>query len=171
MGAIINGLAAHGGYMRPAIRLAAWMRLHLVYVFTHDSIAVGKDVPTCPARADAAGSAHAGPQPICQRRGPAPRCVCRAVVKTEPMGWLTGSRALQMPAVTKAASPLPSSKTWSRMLKSPTRHRRRAGLQRPTGQRHQPRSSAPASSGSCWQACHPRRQLERLPATCPGSSR
>ena len=59
MGAIINGLAAHGGfipygatffifsdYMRPAIRLAALMKLHVVYVFTHDSLAVGEDGPT-----------------------------------------------------------------------------------------------------------------------------
>lgn len=59
MGAIANGLAAHGGfvpyastflifsdYMRPAIRLAALMQLHVVYVFTHDSIALGEDGPT-----------------------------------------------------------------------------------------------------------------------------
>ncbi len=59
MGAIANGLAAHGGvlpygstflifsdYMRPAIRLAALMRLHVLHVFTHDSIAVGEDGPT-----------------------------------------------------------------------------------------------------------------------------
>ena len=59
MGAIVNGLAAHGGclpfgstffifsdYVRPAIRLAALMGLHVVYVFTHDSIAVGEDGPT-----------------------------------------------------------------------------------------------------------------------------
>jgi transketolase len=59
MGAILNGLAVHGGivpygstflifsdYMRPAIRLAALMALHVVYVFTHDSIAVGEDGPT-----------------------------------------------------------------------------------------------------------------------------
>ena len=59
MGAIVNGLAAHGGfipygstflifsdYMRPAIRLAALMGLHIVHVFTHDSIAVGEDGPT-----------------------------------------------------------------------------------------------------------------------------
>jgi len=58
MGAIVNGLAAHGGYlpfgstffifsdyMRPAIRLAALMGLHVVHVFTHDSIAVGEDGP------------------------------------------------------------------------------------------------------------------------------
>ena len=59
MGAILNGLAAHGGfipfgstflifsdYMRPPIRLAALMCLHVVYVFTHDSLALGEDGPT-----------------------------------------------------------------------------------------------------------------------------
>jgi transketolase len=59
MGAIVNGLAAHGGvipygatflifsdYMRPPIRLAALARLHVIHVFTHDSIALGEDGPT-----------------------------------------------------------------------------------------------------------------------------
>ena len=59
MGAILNGLAAHGGitpfsstfltfsdYMRPSIRLAALMGLHVIYVFTHDSIGMGEDGPT-----------------------------------------------------------------------------------------------------------------------------
>lgn len=59
MGAMLNGIALHGGlraygstflvfsdYMRPAIRLAALMKLPVVYVFTHDSIAVGEDGPT-----------------------------------------------------------------------------------------------------------------------------
>ncbi len=59
MGSIMNGLAAHGGilpfgatflifsdYMRPAIRLAALMELHTIYVFTHDSIGLGEDGPT-----------------------------------------------------------------------------------------------------------------------------
>jgi transketolase len=59
MGAIVNGLAAHGGfipygstflifsdYMRPPIRLAALMGLHAVHVFTHDSLALGEDGPT-----------------------------------------------------------------------------------------------------------------------------
>lgn len=59
MGAIVNGMAVHGGvipygstflifsdYMRPPIRLAALMGLHVVHVFTHDSIAVGEDGPT-----------------------------------------------------------------------------------------------------------------------------
>jgi transketolase len=59
MGAILNGLALHGGlhvfgatflvfsdYMRPAIRLAALMKLPVIYVFTHDSVFVGEDGPT-----------------------------------------------------------------------------------------------------------------------------
>ncbi|MFN3373405.1 MAG: transketolase [Chloroflexus sp.] len=59
MGAILNGMALHGGiipyggtflvfsdYMRPSIRLAALMGLRVVYVFTHDSIGVGEDGPT-----------------------------------------------------------------------------------------------------------------------------
>jgi len=59
MGAILNGLALHGGiipyggtflvfsdYMRPAIRLAAMMRQPVIFVFTHDSIGVGEDGPT-----------------------------------------------------------------------------------------------------------------------------
>ena len=59
MGAIMNGLALHKGvrpyggtflvfsdYMRPAIRMAALMKLPVIYVFTHDSIAVGEDGPT-----------------------------------------------------------------------------------------------------------------------------
>ena len=60
MGAIVNGLALHGGivkpysatfftfsdYMRPALRLGALMNLPAVYVFTHDSIGLGEDGPT-----------------------------------------------------------------------------------------------------------------------------
>ncbi len=59
MGAIANGMAAHGGtipydatfltfsdYMRPPIRLAALMGLHIIHVYTHDSIALGEDGPT-----------------------------------------------------------------------------------------------------------------------------
>lgn len=55
----LNGMSLHGGlklfgatffvfsdYMRPAIRLAALMKLPVTYVFTHDSIAVGEDGPT-----------------------------------------------------------------------------------------------------------------------------
>jgi transketolase len=59
MAGILNGMALHGGvvpyagtflvfsdYMRPSIRLAAMMRRHVVYVFTHDSIGLGEDGPT-----------------------------------------------------------------------------------------------------------------------------
>jgi transketolase len=59
MGAISNGLAAHGGlrpfcatflvfsdYMRASVRLAALMGLPVIYVWTHDSIGLGGDGPT-----------------------------------------------------------------------------------------------------------------------------
>ncbi len=58
MGAIMNGLAAAGmrpygstflvfsDYMRPSIRIAALSNLPVIYVFTHDSVAVGEDGPT-----------------------------------------------------------------------------------------------------------------------------
>ena len=59
MGSVMNGMALHGGvipygatflvftdYMRPPMRLAALMGLHVVYVFTHDSIGLGEDGPT-----------------------------------------------------------------------------------------------------------------------------
>lgn len=59
MGAIMNGLALHGGiipyggtffvfsdYMRSAIRMAALMELQSIYIFTHDSIGLGEDGPT-----------------------------------------------------------------------------------------------------------------------------
>src|SRR4029453_6247449 len=59
MGAIMNGIKVHGGlrpyggtfliftdYMRPADRLAALMKLPVIYVWTHDSIGLGEDGPT-----------------------------------------------------------------------------------------------------------------------------
>jgi transketolase len=59
MTAVLNGMALHGGfipyggtflifsdYMRPAIRLAALMKQHAIYVLTHDSIGLGEDGPT-----------------------------------------------------------------------------------------------------------------------------
>jgi transketolase len=59
MGSILNGIVLHGGtrpyggtflvfsdYMRPAVRLAALMKLPVVYVWTHDSIGLGEDGPT-----------------------------------------------------------------------------------------------------------------------------
>src|SRR5207244_3713604 len=48
-----GGVLPYGGtflifsdYMRPAIRLAAFMKQHVIYVFTHDSIGLGEDGPT-----------------------------------------------------------------------------------------------------------------------------
>ncbi|MYV53524.1 transketolase [Streptomyces sp. SID3212] len=59
MGATMNGIALHGNtriyggtflvfsdYMRPAVRLAALMRVPVTYVWTHDSIGLGEDGPT-----------------------------------------------------------------------------------------------------------------------------
>ncbi len=59
MGTMMNGMHLHGGlrvfggtffvfsdYVRPAVRLSALMGLPVVYVFTHDSVAVGEDGPT-----------------------------------------------------------------------------------------------------------------------------
>ena len=59
MGAIVNGMAYHGGlrpfcatflvfsdYMRGSIRVAAIAKLPVIYVFTHDSVFVGEDGPT-----------------------------------------------------------------------------------------------------------------------------
>jgi transketolase len=59
MGAELNGIALHGGtrpyggtflifsdYMRPAVRLAAIMKLPVTYVWTHDSVGLGEDGPT-----------------------------------------------------------------------------------------------------------------------------
>src|SRR3954469_13806703 len=59
MGAILNGIVLHGGtrafggtfltfsdYMRGAVRLAALMKLPVIYVWTHDSIGLGEDGPT-----------------------------------------------------------------------------------------------------------------------------
>ena len=59
MGSVLNGITLHGGtrpyggtflifsdYMRPAVRLAALMKLPVTYVWTHDSIGLGEDGPT-----------------------------------------------------------------------------------------------------------------------------
>ncbi|MBI4797544.1 MAG: transketolase [Desulfarculus sp.] len=59
MGAVVNGLALHGGvipygatffvfadFVRPSLRLAALMGLPSLFIFTHDSLAVGEDGPT-----------------------------------------------------------------------------------------------------------------------------
>ena len=84
MGAVANGIAVHGGaipyastflifsdYLRPALRLSALMGQQVIYVFTHDSIALGEDGPThqpvehldVPAGHAGAGGHPPGPTP------------------------------------------------------------------------------------------------------------
>jgi transketolase len=59
MGAAVNGMACHGGvipfgstffvfsdYVKPAVRLAALMKVRSLFIFTHDTIALGEDGPT-----------------------------------------------------------------------------------------------------------------------------
>ncbi len=59
MACVMNGMALHGGvisacgtffvfsdYMKPAVRLSALMRLHVIFIWTHDSFRVGEDGPT-----------------------------------------------------------------------------------------------------------------------------
>lgn len=59
MACIMNGMALHGGiipvcgtffvfsdYMKPVVRLSALMRLHVIFVWSHDSFRVGEDGPT-----------------------------------------------------------------------------------------------------------------------------
>ena len=59
MACVMNGMALHGGvipacgtffvfsdYMKPVVRLSALMKLHVIYVWTHDSFRVGEDGPT-----------------------------------------------------------------------------------------------------------------------------
>ncbi len=59
MACVMNGMALHGGvipacgtffvfsdYMKPVVRLSALMRLHVIFIWTHDSFRVGEDGPT-----------------------------------------------------------------------------------------------------------------------------
>jgi len=101
MGAIVNGIVLHGptrafggtflifsDYMRPAVRLAALMRVPSVFVWTHDSVALGEDGPThqpveqlaslraipgldVVRPADANETAHAWRTVLARRHGPA----------------------------------------------------------------------------------------------------
>ena len=80
MGAILNGIVLHGNtrpfggtflifsdYMRPAVRLAALMKAPSIFVWTHDSVALGEDGPTHqPIEQLAASARHPGPR----RRAP-----------------------------------------------------------------------------------------------------
>ena len=103
MGAIMNGIAVHGGtrvfggtfltfsdYMRGAVRVAALMRLPVTYVWTHDSIGLGEDGPTHqPVEHLAALRAHPGPR----RRPPGRRQRDRRLLAGDPRATPTGPPA------------------------------------------------------------------------------
>ncbi len=116
MGAIMNGIALHGGtriyggtflvfsdYMRPAVRLAAIMHAPVTYVWTHDSIGLGEDGPThqpiehlaalraipgldVVRPADANETAVAWRTILDNPEGPAALCLTRQNVPTFPRG-------------------------------------------------------------------------------------
>jgi len=114
MGAIANGIAYHGGfipyaatfltfsdYMRGAVRIAALSGLHVIYVWTHDSVGLGEDGPThqpvehaAALRAmpglwfirpgDANETAAAWQVAIARRRGPVALALSRQKLPTLP---------------------------------------------------------------------------------------
>jgi transketolase len=116
MGAVMNGIALHGGtrpyggtflvfsdYMRPAVRLAAVMQAPVTYVWTHDSIGLGEDGPThqpvehlaalraipgldVVRPADANETAVAWRTVLENPHGPAGLCLTRQDVPTFPRG-------------------------------------------------------------------------------------
>lgn len=133
MSAIANGLALHGGfvpfvatflvfsdYARNAVRMSALMGLRVIYVFTHDSIAVGEDGPThqpiehveslrlIPGLdvwrpADAAETAVAWQAALARRDGPTALILTRQALPPQPAEGLadlpaTGARVLVGPA-------------------------------------------------------------------------
>ena len=75
-------------YMRPPIRLAAMMGLHVIYVFTHDSIALGQDRST--------HSTDGKPDIILIASGPEVSLVVAARQKLQDQGVMT--RAVSMPS-------------------------------------------------------------------------
>jgi hypothetical protein len=105
MAAAMTGMALHGGllpfgatffsfsdYMRPSIRLAALSKAHVIYVWTHDSIALGEGWPDASARRAVGGSArdaeHAGPAAErCDRNGGG------VAHRAAAHGWTSWSRA------------------------------------------------------------------------------
>jgi len=116
MGAILNGIVLHGktrafggtflifsDYMRPAVRLAALMQVPAIYVWTHDSVALGEDGPThqpieqlatlraipnldIVRPADANEVAHAWAEVLRRRKGPAGLALTRQNVPVFPRG-------------------------------------------------------------------------------------
>jgi transketolase len=124
MCAILNGIALHGGfipygssfliftdYCRPSLRLAALMGVHVIYVFTHDSIGLGEDGPTHQAieqlsglRAipnftvirpgDANEAAEAWRAAMMHRGGPVLLALCRQKIPTLDRSVMAPAREL-----------------------------------------------------------------------------
>jgi transketolase len=124
MGASMTGMAAHGGvlpvggtfftfsdYMRPAVRLAAMSRVHVVYSWTHDSIGVGEDGPTHEPIEHLA-SLRAMPGLLVVRPADANECAQawrRAVEADQPVGLILSRQSIPVLAETAelAAEGLP----------------------------------------------------------------
>ena len=96
MGSILNGIALHGGtrayggtflvfsdYMRRAVRLAALMKLPVIYVWTHDSIGLGERRPDAPAdRTPRRAAGHPWPRRRAARPTPTrPPAAWRAILE------------------------------------------------------------------------------------------
>jgi transketolase len=103
MAAICSGIALHGGlrpycgtflvfhdYMRPAVRLAAFMKLPVVYVYTHDSIFVGEDGPP----ADAAETTEAWKVAMMRTDGPTALALTRQELPTLDRSKLTPAEGI-----------------------------------------------------------------------------
>ncbi len=115
MAAISSGVAIHGGlipfcatfftfadYMRPSIRLAAIMKLHSIFVFTHDSIGVGEDGPTHQP-VEQAASLRAIPRLVVIRPGDANETASAwrvAITRRGPVALLLTRQALPVLAGT-----------------------------------------------------------------------
>jgi transketolase len=153
MGAIVNGIAYHGGvrgfaatffvfsdYMRPAVRLAALNHLPAIYVWTHDSIGVGEDGPDPPAGRAPDGAARDA-QPVgdaavrrqrdraaWRRRWRAPTGRSRWCCRARTCRWWRRSTRRSSAAATCCA-------TATARPRDPDRHRVRgaAGAGRPGG--------------------------------------
>ena len=120
MGAMMTGMAHHGGvlpvggtffcfsdYMRPAVRLAAMSRAHVIYSWTHDSVGLGEDGPTHQPIEQLA-SLRAMPGLVVARPADANECaqVWRAAVDaTEPTALILSRQDLPVLAQTAARAP------------------------------------------------------------------
>ena len=139
MGAILNGIVLHGktrayggtflqfaDYMRPAVRLAALMNIPSVFVWTHDSVALGEDGPThqpiehltvlraipnlaVVRPADANETAYAWLEILKRRGGPAGLALTRQGVATYERGDAEASgdtfASAHSPAAARTCSP------------------------------------------------------------------